>query len=97
MIKKKILNYIKRKNNLFYKIEFKIFQMNFNSKKENLIYGYKGLVGRISPILVHFSLILILFGSFVSAFNNFKAQEVLPKGEIFHIQNPLQIGWFTTL
>jgi cytochrome c biogenesis protein len=66
-------------------------------QKKNLIYGYKGLIGRISPILVHFSLIMILFGSFVSAFNNFKAQEVLPKGEIFHIQNPIQIGWFTTV
>nr|AYO28162.1 c-type cytochrome biogenensis protein [Synura petersenii]AYO28175.1 c-type cytochrome biogenensis protein [Synura petersenii] len=63
----------------------------------NFIYGYKGLIGRISPIFVHFSLILILFGSFLSAFNNFKAQEILPKGEIFHIQNPIQIGWFTSI
>ena len=54
-------------------------------QKGNFLYGYKGLIGRISPILVHFSLILILFGSFLSAFNNFKAQEFLPKGEIFHI------------
>ena len=66
-------------------------------QKGNFLYGYKGLIGRISPILVHFSLILILFGSFLSAFNNFKAQEFLPKGEIFHIQNPIQIGWFTSL
>ena len=32
-------------------------------QKDNLIYAYKGLIGRISPILVHFSLILILTGS----------------------------------
>jgi cytochrome c biogenesis protein len=66
-------------------------------QKENLIYGYRGLVGRISPILVHLSLIIILVGSSVGAFQNFKAQEILPKGEIFHIQNPLKVGWLTAL
>lgn len=72
-------------------LDFYIYQ------KGNFLYGYKGLIGRISPILVHFSLILILLGSFFSAFNNFKAQEILPKGEIFHIQNPIQIGGLTNL
>ena len=91
-VKIKNLSYLKEN------ILLKIQQLDFYIyQKENLIYGYKGLIGRISPILVHFSLILVLLGSFVSAFNNFKAQEILPKGEIFHIQNPLQIGWFTTL
>ena len=66
-------------------------------QKGNLIYGYKGLIGRISPILVHLSLIIILGGSTLGAFKNFKAQEVLPKGEIFHIQNPLKIGRLTAL
>jgi cytochrome c biogenesis protein len=66
-------------------------------QKENLIYGYKGLIGRISPILVHFSLILILLGSFLSSFQNLKAQEILPKGELFHIQNSIQLGWLTKL
>ena len=66
-------------------------------QKENLIYGYRGLVGRISPILVHLSLIIILLGSSIGAFQNFKAQEILPKGEIFHIQNPLKVGWLTAL
>jgi cytochrome c biogenesis protein len=63
----------------------------------NFIYGYKGLIGRISPILVHLSLIIILVGSSWGAFNNFKAQEILPKGEIFHIQNPVKIGMITIL
>jgi cytochrome c biogenesis protein len=31
-------------------------------QKGNSIYGYKGLIGRLSPILVHVSLLLILFG-----------------------------------
>lgn len=70
--------------------------MNFYLyQKENFIYGYRGLVGRISPILVHFSLIIILLGSSFGAFNNFKAQEILPKGEIFHIQNPIKVGLLT--
>jgi len=63
----------------------------------NLSYGYRGLIGRISPILVHLSLIIILGGSAWGAFNNFKAQEILPKGEIFHIQNPIKIGKITLL
>ena len=63
----------------------------------NLSYGYRGLIGRISPILVHLSLIIILVGSAWGAFNNFKAQEILPKGEIFHIQNPIKIGAITLL
>jgi cytochrome c biogenesis protein len=63
----------------------------------NLVYGYRGLIGRISPILVHISLIIILGGSSWGAFNNFKAQEILPKGEIFHIQNPVKLGSTTIL
>jgi cytochrome c biogenesis protein len=66
-------------------------------QKLNLLYGYKGLIGRISPILVHFSLLLILGGSSLEAFENFKAQEMLPKGEIFHIQNTLRTGFLTNL
>ena len=86
---------------LFYLKEMallKIQQMNFYLyQKGNLIYGYKGLIGRISPILVHLSLLIILGGSAVGAFKNFKVQEILPKGEIFHIQNPIKAGLLTPL
>lgn len=76
----------------------KIQKMNFYTyQKKNIIYGYKGLIGRISPILVHISLILILLGGTVGAFQNFKAQEQIALGEITHIQNPLGIGWLTSL
>jgi len=79
-------------------ILLKIQNLHFYTyQKQNLIYGYKGLIGRISPILVHFSLILILTGSSIGAFKNFKAQEILPKGEVFHIQNTLRIGILTDL
>jgi cytochrome c biogenesis protein len=91
---------VKIKNIYYLKeiILLKVQTMNFYIYQNgNLIYGYKGLIGRISPILVHFSLIVILGGSSVGAFKNFKVQEVLPKGEIFHIQNPIKVGWFTSL
>ena len=83
-LKENILNKIQNLN-------FYIFQYG------DLIYGYRGLIGRISPILVHVSLIIILAGSSWGAFNNFKAQEILPKGEVFHIQNPVKIGIITAL
>ena len=76
----------------------KIQNMNFYIYQNgNLIYGYKGLIGRISPILVHLSLLIILGGSSIGAFKNFKVQEILPKGEIFHIQNPIKAGLLTSL
>lgn len=75
----------------------KLQSMNFFVyQKETGIYGYQGLVGRISPILVHFSLLLILGGACVGAFENFQGQEVLPKGELFHFQNPLRVGFLTS-
>lgn len=91
---------IKLKNFFYIKeaILLKIQSLNFYVYQNgNFIYGYKGLIGRISPILVHLSLIIILTGSAFGAFKNFKAQEILPKGEIFHIQNPIRIGSLTSL
>ena len=91
-VKIKSIYYIKEI--ILLEIQFRNFYIYQNN---NLVYGYKGLIGRISPILVHFSLIIILIGSSIGAFENFKAQEILPKGELFHIQNPLKVGWFTSL
>ena len=91
---------IKLQKNFYLKeiILIKLQKLNlYIYQKGDLIYGYKGLIGRISPILVHVSLILILGGSTLGAFKTFKAQEVLPKGEVFHIQNPLKIGRLTPL
>ena len=91
---------IKLKKNFYLKelILSKLQKLNlYIYQKGELIYGYKGLIGRISPILVHISLIIILGGSTLGAFKNFKAQEILPKGEVFHIQNPLKIGRLTPL
>ena len=92
--------FVKLKDIAFVKEIFliKIQKMNFYIyQKKNIIYGYKGLIGRISPILVHISLLIILFASSLSAFFNFKAQEIIPKGEVFHIQNSIKLGSFTSL
>ena len=65
--------------------------------QKNIIYCYKGLIGRIAPMIVHFSIILILLGTVIGALLGFKAQEVVPKTEIFHIQNILTTGPLTIL
>ena len=75
----KILTRIKKK-------QYSIFQ------QRNMVYCYKGLIGRIAPIIVHFSMILILLGTIVGALFGFKAQEIVPKTESFYIQNILNIG-----
>ena len=71
--------------------QYSIFQ------QKNIVYCYKGLVGRIAPLVVHFSMILILLGSILSALGGFKAQEIVPKTETFHIQNILTGGQFTLI
>ena len=60
--------------------------------QKNMIYCYKGLIGRIAPIIVHLSMIFILLGTIIGSFFGFKAQEIIPKTESFHIQNLLNIG-----
>ena len=66
--------------------QYSIFQ------QKNIVYCYKGLIGRIAPILVHFSMVLILLGTIVGSLFGFKAQEIVPKTESFHIQNILSNG-----
>ena len=71
--------------------QYSIFQ------QKNIIYCYKGLIGRIAPILVHLSMLLILFGTIIGSLFGFKAQEIIPKTENFHIQNILNNGQLTII
>ena len=66
-------------------------------QQKNIVYSYKGLIGRIAPIIVHFSMILVLVGTIISSLFGFKAQEVVPKTENFHIQNILSNGRLTII
>ena len=86
------------KNFNFYKILSKIKKTQYSVfHQKNIIYAYKGLIGRIAPIIVHFSMILILIGTIIGSINGFKAQEIIPKTETFHIQNILSNGQLTSI
>ena len=71
--------------------KYSIFQ------QKNIIYCYKGLIGRIAPIIVHFSMILVLLGTIIGSLFGFKAQEIVPKTENFHIQNIVNNGPLTII
>ncbi len=71
--------------------KYSIFQ------QKNIVYCYKGLIGRIGPIIVHFTMMLILLGTIIGSLFGFKAQEMIPKTETFHIQNILNNGQLAIL
>ena len=82
----------------FSQLLFKIRENNYSIfQQKNIIYCYKGLIGRIAPIIVHFSMIIILIGAIIGSVSGFKAQEIVPKTETFHIQNVLNNGQFTLI
>lgn len=80
----------------FNKILLKIKEEKYSIfQQKNITYCYKGLIGRIAPIIVHFSMILVLLGTIIGSLFGFKAQEIVPKTEHFHIQNIINNGQFT--
>jgi cytochrome c biogenesis protein len=86
------------KNLSFNKILYRIKQNNYSIfQQKNIVYCYKGLIGRIAPILVHLSMILVLLGTIIGSLFGFKAQEMVPKTENFHIQNILTNGQLTII
>ncbi len=70
---------------------YKVYQ------NDNSLYAQKGITGRIGPIIVHMGIILVLLGAIYGAFTGFFAQEMIPSGETFTIQNFLEAGKFTNL
>lgn len=68
------------------KKNYYVFQQN------NKIYAYNNLIGRIAPIFVHLSIILLLFGSLVGFFSGTLIQEMIPVGETIHPQNVITSG-----
>jgi cytochrome c biogenesis protein len=61
-------------------------------EKDNMVYAHKGLVGRIGPIVVHASMLLILVGAMIGAMTGFMAQEMVPSGQTFQIRNVFEAG-----
>ncbi|CAN0358838.1 unnamed protein product [Pylaiella littoralis] len=64
-------------------------------QQSNSFYAYKGLISRIGPIIVHLSIICVLLGSALGALKGFNSQELIPKTEVFHIQNVIKNGVFS--
>jgi len=65
---------------------YRVFQ------QDQQLYGRKGLAGRIGPIVVHASMLIILLGAIVGAMTGFFAQEMVPSGETFQIRNIFDAG-----
>lgn len=65
---------------------YKIFQ------EGNKLYARKGIMGRIGPIIVHISMLIILAGAIWGAFTGFVAQEMVASGETFQVKNILEAG-----
>ncbi len=86
------------RNRSFHNILVGMKHQNYSLfQQKNMIYGYKGLSGRMAPILVHGSMILILLGTISGSLFGFQAQEIIPKTENFHIQNVVRNGPWITL
>jgi len=78
------------------KLAFQLKHNNYNVVQEGrFIYAYKGLIGRISPIIVHASIILILFGSVIGSASGFMTQELVPTNNLFHLTNIVNSGPFS--
>ncbi|MFP4010015.1 MAG: cytochrome c biogenesis protein [Spirulinaceae cyanobacterium] len=58
------------------------------------LYARKGIIGRVGPIIVHASMLLILAGAIWGALSGFMAQEMIPSGSDFKVKNIIEAGPF---
>jgi cytochrome c biogenesis protein len=61
----------------------------------NKLYARRGLIGKIGPIIVHASMLMILAGSIIGSITGFMAQEMVPGGDIFQVKNIIDAGQFS--
>lgn len=66
------------------------------SQTDRQFYGSKGLVGRVGPIVVHGSMLIILAGAILGSLGGFIAQEMVPEGESFKVKNITTAGFFSS-
>jgi cytochrome c biogenesis protein len=71
---------------LLEKRRYKVFQ------EGDKLYAHKGLAGRVGPIIVHASMLLILLGAIWGSMTGFFAQEMIPSGETFQVHNVFDAG-----
>jgi cytochrome c biogenesis protein len=67
---------------------YKIFQ------QDNALYARKGILGKIGPIVVHAGMLIVLAGGIWGIFTGFFAQEMVPSGNTFQVQNIIESGPF---
>ncbi|MFN3926627.1 MAG: cytochrome c biogenesis protein [Pseudanabaenaceae cyanobacterium] len=58
------------------------------SSSTGQLYARKGIIGRIAPIVVHISIIIILLGGVWGAFAGFSTQVLLPSGTSTNLEIP---------
>jgi cytochrome c biogenesis protein len=75
---------------LLEKRRYKIF------REGDTLYARKGIMGRIGPIVVHASMLIILGGAIWGALTGFLAQEMVPSGNTFQIKNIIDAGPLAT-
>ena len=64
------------------------------SKEGDKLYGRKGIIGKVGPIIVHASMLIILAGSIIGSMTGFIGQEIVPSGETFKVKNIVDAGVF---
>lgn len=75
---------------LLEKQRYKVF------REGETLYARKGIIGRIGPIVVHASMLMILAGSIWGALTGFMAQEMVASGNTFQIKNIIDAGPLAT-
>src|SRR5919199_628312 len=71
---------------LLEKRRYKVF------REGDTLYARKGIVGRIGPIVVHASMLIILAGAIWGAMTGFLAQEMVPSGGTFQVKSIIDAG-----
>lgn len=65
--------------------------------ENNALYARKGIIGRIGPIIVHASMLLILAGAILGSITGIVAQHMIPSGATVQINNIVEAGTFSSL
>ena len=91
-LEKKSINYSIASNSFINLIYILNIQNYFIFHKGQGLYAYKGLLGKIAPIFVHFSIIISFLGFIFRMTNGWVVQEMVPCGELFHLQNVIASG-----
>jgi len=93
-----ILSFVSKSTSCINKNSLSNFSYSLSMKnyyifhKKDSIYAYKGLPGRIAPIIVHIAMIIALLGFTLSFLTTFIVQEMIPEGEIGHFKNVIKSG-----